>query len=154
MQITGERKEKEKLSASLWYVVAHFGFLCSNIVCLHLSTTKQTKGKSKHAWKYSLIYFSSYAVVGHCHFPCKGVHEGQSVLSYSLQKRQCCVETCCEMTGSSLSLTGAGKTSKHPPNPLRRRRISTCKMTGTALSKVFQVSAKGSLPKTTDVQRS
>lgn len=69
------------------------------------------------------------------------------------RKRQCCVEACCEMTGSSLSLTEAGKMSKHPPNPLRRRRISTCKMTGTALSVVFPDSAKaGSLPKTTDVQ--
>ena len=93
------------------------------------------------------VSFFSRAVTGCCHFPCKGVHYGQSVLSHSPQKRQCCVEACCEMTRSSLSLTEAGKTSKHPPNPLRRRRISTCKVTGTALSKVFQDSAKDGLPK-------
>ena len=93
------------------------------------------------------VSFFSRAVTGCCHFPCKGVHYGQSVLSHSPQKRQCCVEACCEMTRSSLSLTEAGKTSKHPPNPIRRRRISTCKVTGTALSKVFQDSAKDGLPK-------
>lgn len=39
------------------------------------------------------------------------------------------------------------KTSKHPPNPLRRRRISTCKMTGSALSEVSLDSAKRRLTK-------
>ena len=46
---------------------------------------------------------------------CEGIYKGQNVLSSSLKKRQCCVEACCEMTGSSLSLTEAGKNVKTYP---------------------------------------
>lgn len=110
-----------------------------------------TKRKLKNKF-HTVLVFLSDAVTGRCHFQHKGIRWGRHcvvLFSTGKKKRQCCVEACCEMTGSSLSLTEAGKNVKtSTPNPLRkRRRISTCKNDWHCLKRGFPGFSKRRLTK-------
>lgn len=90
-------------------------------------------------------------------FPAQG-HRlmSEGVVLFSAERASVVPKLAARWPGHPYRWPGLAKRQNNSPlhNPLRGRRISTCKMTGTALSKVSPDSAKGSLPKTTDVQRS
>lgn len=118
-----------------------------------------TKRKLKNKF-HTVLVFLSDAVTGRCHFQHKGIRWGRHcVVLFSTGKEKK------DSVASRLAVRWPGhpylwprlaKTSKHPP-PIRLGRgggSALVKMTGTALSEVFQDSAKGGLPKTTDVHTS
>lgn len=89
-------------------------------------------------------------------FPAQGLPlMSECVVLFSAERTSVVPKLAARWPGHPYRWPGLAKRQNNPPpNPLRGRRISTCKMTGTALSKVSPDSAKDGLPKTTDVQRS